>query len=97
MKSYRDQYDAFEARGATILAVSTDGDKRQGSFKAKLKAPFPFIADPDGRLVALFGVKGRILNIAKRVTFIIGTDRTVTAIESGRAALDPMKALAACG
>jgi peroxiredoxin len=97
MRAYRDRYDQFTAAGAQILAVSTDRPGIQGSFKSVTKAPFPFVADRERRLVDAFGVKGGLFNVAQRYTFVIATDGRISEVFEGRAALDPSTALAACG
>lgn len=76
--------------------MSTDSAETQRKFKAKLNAPFPFIADPDAKLVQLFGVKVPIFTYAKRRTFVIGKDRRILAIDEGSDAIDPQGALGVC-
>jgi thioredoxin-dependent peroxiredoxin len=65
-------------------------------FKAELKAPYPFIADPDGKLVKLFDVKTPVLSMSQRFTFVIGPERKVLEVQSGSDALDPQAAIQSC-
>lgn len=65
-------------------------------FKAELNAPFPFISDPKGELVAAFDVKMPVLSVAKRYTFVIGEGRKILKVESGSDAIDPKGAIASC-
>ena len=65
-------------------------------FKAELKAPFPFVADPDGKIVKLFDVKAPVISIANRNTFVVGPDLKIVAVQSGGDAIEPAPAVRAC-
>ena len=65
-------------------------------FKESLKAPFPFIPDPDAKLTNLYEVKTPVLKLANRYTFVIGEDRKVLKVESGKDAIDPNGAIVSC-
>ena len=94
MTAFRDRYAELEKKGGQVLAVSMDDRETLARFKKELTAPYPFLPDPEGKLAALFGVKGE--KMATRKTFVIGEGRKVLAIEEGSAAIDPDEALAAC-
>lgn len=93
MTAYRDRYADLQQKGAEVWAVSIDSAETLARFKKELGAPYPFIADSDGKVAELFGVGGKT---ASRKTFVIGEGRKVLAIESGLSALDPDEAIAAC-
>ena len=77
-----------------LLAISTDSLETQQKYKAKLKAPFAFIADPEGTMLAkLFNAKTPIVDYAKRRTYVIGPDRKITRVDSGSDAIDPSGAI----
>ncbi len=65
-------------------------------FKESLKAPFPFIADPEGKVVKQYDVKTPVVGFAQRYTFVIGEDRKILKVESGKDAIDPNGAIVAC-
>jgi peroxiredoxin len=65
-------------------------------FKAKIGASFPFIPDPQDKLVKLFGVKMPVVSLAKRYSFVIGPQRKIIRVDSGNDALNPDTAIAAC-
>lgn len=65
-------------------------------FKESLKAQFPFVPDPDAKLTSLYEVKTPVLKLANRYTFVIGEDRKVLKVESGKDAIDPNGAIVAC-
>jgi len=65
-------------------------------FKAELKAPFSFVADPEGKVVKLYDVKAPVVSIAQRNTFVVGPDMKVMAVQSGSDAIEPAPAVRAC-
>ena len=78
-----------------MLAISTDTAEEQKKFKDELNAPFPFIPDPEKKIVTLYDVKLPI-GLAARTTFVIGTDGKVVSVDSGANALDPNGAITSC-
>jgi peroxiredoxin len=65
-------------------------------FKESLKAPFAFVADPDGKVVKAYDVKTPVVSFAQRYTFVIGEGRKILKVDSGSDAIDPAGAVAAC-
>ncbi len=53
---FRDAFEEFERRGATIVGVSRDSVESHQRFKKKYGIPFALIADTDSRLCDAFGV-----------------------------------------
>ena len=72
-----DNYTALQKRGYEVLGVSTDNEKSHLNFKNKYNFPFDLLADPDKKLVNLYGVYGEKKLYGKpymgtiRTTFII--------------------------
>ena len=79
-----------------MIAVSGDDGANSLKFKESLKAPFPFVSDPDAALMKAFDVKYPLITIAKRVSFVIGAGRKVLAIQEGSDAIDPSSTVTAC-
>lgn len=73
-----------------------DDPETMKRFKAELKAPYSFIPDPEGKIVALYDVKMPAMPIANRTSFVVGGDRKILKVQSGKDALDPSEAIAAC-
>ena len=71
----------------------TDNNETMAKFKKSLKAEFPFVADPDGKLVKLYDVKVPIFTVAKRWTFVIDSNLIITKIDTGAAAIDAAAAI----
>ncbi len=88
--------DAIQAHTAQVIAISTDDATAMKKFKSAVGATYPLVPDPEGILVRLFGVKMPLINVAKRVTFVIGTNGKIEKVYSGDEAVDPNAAIAAC-
>ena len=54
----RDNYSAFEERGAVVLGVSPDDQTSHVKFKEKYGLPFTLLADPDHKVAEDYGVWG---------------------------------------
>lgn len=83
-----------------MLAISSDDAKTLRAFREKYAPTLPFVADTDGTLIKLFGVKTPLINFANRTTFVISAGRKIAEIQSGGDAIDASKALGAaqvCG
>jgi thioredoxin-dependent peroxiredoxin len=78
-RRFRDNYTELTLAGASIVGVSTDDGKTQCRFAEEMRTPFPLIADHDKAISAAYDVLWPLLGMAKRVTYIIGADRTVLA------------------
>ncbi len=84
--AFRDQFAAFQGKGAVVLGVSTDSVKAHDKFVAKFKLPFPLLADGDKKIVQAYGVWGEKSFMGRkylgvhRVTFLIGPDGRIKKI-----------------
>ncbi|TQJ85751.1 peroxiredoxin [Streptomyces sp. SLBN-31] len=75
---FRDLAAEFAAVGARPVGVSGDSVERQQEFAGRHTLGMPLLSDADGTIRERFGVKrGFSLAPTKRVTFVIGQDRTV--------------------
>ncbi|MFG2477423.1 peroxiredoxin [Streptomyces fagopyri] len=75
---FRDLAAEFAAAGARPVGISGDPVDRQQEFAGRNSLGFPLLSDVDGTVRERFGVKrGFSLAPTKRVTFVIGRDRTV--------------------
>jgi peroxiredoxin Q/BCP len=73
---FRDNIFAFRDLNAQILGVSLDNAESHKAFAENHSLPFPLLADTEGTISAIYGVKTRMfgMTVAKRQTFIIGPD-----------------------
>ncbi len=79
-----------------MIAVSTDDPQTLKKFKESLQAPYSFVSDPEGKLLALFDSKMPLFTKASRNTFVIGPGRKVVSVQRGSDAIDPSGAIQAC-
>ncbi|WP_411090739.1 peroxiredoxin [Streptomyces sp. 049-1] len=75
---FRDLAPEFAAVGARPVGVSGDTVEKQREFTGRHTLGMPLLSDTDGRVREQFGVKrGFTMAPTKRVTFVIGRDRTL--------------------
>ncbi|MFF7969548.1 peroxiredoxin [Streptomyces sp. NPDC007903] len=78
---FRDLAGEFAAAGARPVGISGDTVEKQQEFAGRHTLGMPLLSDTDGTIRERFGVKrGFTLAPTKRVTFVIGQDRTVLEI-----------------
>jgi len=83
---FRDQFAAFQEKGAVVLGVSTDSVKSHEKFVEKFKLPFLLLADEERKIVEAYGVWGQKSFLGRkymgihRVTFLIGPDQRIKKI-----------------
>lgn len=97
MEAYRDRYAEIRQQRGTVIAVSTDDADTMKRWRDELKAPYNFVADPERKLLTAFDTKMPVLPLASRRTFVIGKGRTVLEVQEGGDAIDPSRAVRACG
>jgi len=78
---FRDLASEFAALGAQRLGISMDSVGKQAEFAAKNSLDYPLLADVNGDVATLYGVK-RSLDLlkVKRATFVIGQDRRIAEV-----------------
>jgi peroxiredoxin Q/BCP len=83
---FRDQFAAFEKKGAVVLGVSIDSPKAHDKFVEKFEIPFTLVSDEDKKMVQAYGVWGEKTFMGRnylgthRVTFLIGPDGKIKRI-----------------
>jgi thioredoxin-dependent peroxiredoxin len=82
--SFRDGFEDFATNNVEIVGVSFDSAASHLQFIAKYKLNFTLLADPDGKIADIYGVRMAGKNMAKRVSFLIGLDgRIVHVTDTG--------------
>jgi peroxiredoxin Q/BCP len=77
--AFRDEHESLTIAGAMICGVSSDSSSSHERFADVNEIPFPLIADPDREIVDAYDVRS-IFGIAKRVTYVIGTDGRIASV-----------------
>jgi thioredoxin-dependent peroxiredoxin len=86
---FRDLAAEFGALGAQRVGISTDSVAKHKQFSDLHNFDYPLLADTDGSVARIFGVKRRFGPLpVKRSTFVIGTDRRVLEVISSELQMD---------
>ncbi|MCK8498441.1 peroxiredoxin [Myxococcus fulvus] len=96
LKAFTARHAEIEKLQGRVLAFSTDDAETLKRFKAELAAPFPFIPDPEGKVVESYDVKMPLVTVSKRYTFVVGEGRKVLKVDAGGDAIDPSGAITSC-
>jgi thioredoxin-dependent peroxiredoxin len=81
---FRDRMGELQKDNVEVIGVSFDTAESHQKFIAKYKLNFTLLADPDGKIVDLYGVRMDHLHMAHRVSFLIGLDgRIVHVTDAG--------------
>jgi len=71
---FRDRMGDLQKDNVEVIGVSFDSADSHKQFIAKYNLNFILLADTDGKIADLYGVKVDGKNMAKRVSFLIGMD-----------------------
>jgi peroxiredoxin Q/BCP len=77
---FRDRMGELQTNNVEVVGVSFDSAKSHQEFITKYQLNFPLLADPDGKIVDLYGVRMDHLDMAHRVSFLIGLDGKIVHI-----------------
>lgn len=69
----RDNYDELIKQGFSVIGVSPDTEKSHQGFSSKYSLPFPLIADPEKKILRLYGAWGEKKMYGKPVTGVLRT------------------------
>lgn len=75
--TFRDNIDKIHARGAEVYGISADTVQEQAKFHKEHHLNFTLLADPDDKVVNMYGTKMPLLKMSKRWTFIVGPDMKI--------------------
>jgi thioredoxin-dependent peroxiredoxin len=69
--AFRDAYQDFLDAGASVVGISSDGEKSHAAFSAHHALPYPLLADPGGTVRRAFGIPKMLGVTDGRATFIV--------------------------
>lgn len=84
----RDNIEKIRAQGADVFGISADTIESQAAFHKKHRLNFTLLADPDDKVIEMYGAKMPVLKMSKRWTFIIDPELKVRKIIKD---VDPVK------
>jgi thioredoxin-dependent peroxiredoxin len=74
---FRDDHQAFQEAGATVVGVSPDSPESHRNFASHHNLPFQLLSDPQKALFRLFGVSDSLGFLVGRETFVIDPKGTI--------------------
>lgn len=80
-QSFRDNITEYQNKDIVVLGVSMDDQASHQKFKEKYGLPFTLLVDSDGAITKAYDVDGG--GYAKRVTYIIDGNGTITNVDDG--------------
>lgn len=79
-RQFRDHYSELAALGAEVLGVSVDDHAKQCEFASREGVSFPMLGDSSRSIGKSYDVLWPLLNVAQRVTYVIGADGIIEAV-----------------
>ncbi|BBH53741.1 peroxiredoxin [Fluviispira sanaruensis] len=90
--AFRDSIKVIKNKGAVVYGVSTDSVASLKEFHEKHKLTFDLLSDADAQITKAYGTKMAVMNMSKRITFIIDDKLVIRSIdENVDPALDAKK------
>lgn len=80
-KSMKESGDLIKKFDVAYFTASTDTVEKNAEFAKSLDLDFPILCDPEGKNAQMFGVLPSGKSTTRRVTFIIGKDGKILAVE----------------
>ncbi len=71
---FRDRVGELQKDNVQVVGVSFDTEASHQKFIATYNLNFPLLADPDGKIANLYGVRMEGRDLDNRVSFLIGLD-----------------------
>ncbi len=79
----RDNYAVLRDAGIAVIGISPDGVDSHSAFVDKFGLPFPLVADPDKKIMKVYGtwgpknMYGNLVQGTKRTTFLIDPEGVI--------------------
>jgi peroxiredoxin Q/BCP len=74
---FRDFSAELSKLSASVAGVSTDASDTHRKFAERYRVDFPLLADADGQISRAYQADRWLLNLSKRITYVIDIDRTI--------------------
>jgi len=71
---FRDRLGELQTNNVAVVGVSFDSAASHRKFIAEYKLNFTLLADTNGTIIKAYDVKMPMMNLARRISFLIGTD-----------------------
>jgi peroxiredoxin Q/BCP len=77
---FRDEFAAFRDPNVTVYGISTDSTETHRKFRQEYQLPFHLLADEKGAVSKLYKAKIPLLNISKRITYLLDKEHRIKAV-----------------
>jgi peroxiredoxin Q/BCP len=82
--TFRDRYEEFARAGAEVLGISSDSVSSHARFASKHGLPMKLLADTDGKVRKIFGVKPTLGILPGRATYVVDPEGVVRLVFSSQ-------------
>lgn len=72
--SVRDRWEDYSETGAEVVGISTDSVESHRKFAENRKLPLRLLSDPDGKVIARYGVRSWLPGRSARAVFVIDAE-----------------------
>lgn len=79
--AFRDNIEKIRSQGADVFGISSDTVENQAKFHKEQKLNFTLLADPEGKILNIYGTKMPAVNISKRWTYVIDPELKIRDIQ----------------
>ncbi|MBK6266944.1 peroxiredoxin [Marivirga sp. S37H4] len=77
---FRDAFAAFRDLDFRVIGVSQDSIDSHLKFKKENKLPFELLSDPKGKVAGMYKAVVPVLNMNRRVTYLLDANHTIKAV-----------------
>ncbi|WP_339606497.1 peroxiredoxin [uncultured Roseivirga sp.] len=78
--TFRDAFSDFTDLDVTVIGISKDSISSHLKFKKKHSLPFELLSDPTGKICKSYDSLIPIINIPKRITYLLDANHKVVAV-----------------
>lgn len=79
--AFRDNIHKIRAQGADVIGISADTVAEQADFHKTQSLNFTLLADPDDKIITMYGTKIPGLSMSKRWTYILDPELKIRAVD----------------
>lgn len=78
--AFRDHYQELAQWGIPVVGISRDSEAEHARFARSYQLPFTLLSDPKGQVCAQYDARIPVLNITKRVTYLLDSNHIIVAV-----------------
>lgn len=77
---FRDSFSTFKNLDIQVVGISQDTINSHLKFKEENKLPFDLLSDPNGKVAKLYKAVVPVLNMNRRVTYLLDEEHKIAAV-----------------